>query len=441
MAEPSRALACDLISENFSIVSETLHIGGLSVPDLARRFGTPLFIYDLSIARSKLAQLRSALQGFADVFYSVKANPNQEVIRFFVNEGAGLEIASGAEYLRARAAGCPPGRIFFAGPGKTDEELRLVLREGIGEIHLESFEEIDRLDVLARAEGVRPHVGLRINPEMSAQGGAMRMGGRAAPFGFDEELLPEVVAEIEKRPSLHLQGVHLYSGTQILDADTLARQWRHGLHVARKVAGLLGRPLTTLDLGGGLGIPYFAGDRSLCLESLQGHVAELRAELAATEELQGTSIVIEPGRYLIGPAGIYVCGVQSWKVSRGSTFVVTDGGMHHHLAASGNLGQFVKRDYPVVPATNLAANEFVQCSVVGPLCTPLDTIGRDVALPRMARGDLVVVLQSGAYALSASPNGFLSHPAPAEVIVEGGAAREVRPRGSFSAPLSQLPLA
>jgi len=196
-----------------------------------------------------------------------------------------------------------------------------------------------------------------------------------------------------------------------------------------------------VDLGGALGMPYFAGDRSLCLESLQGHVAELRAELAATEELQGTSIVIEPGRYLIGPAGIYVCGVQSWKVSRGSTFVVTDGGMHHHLAASGNLGQFVKRDYPVVPATNLAANELVQCSVVGPLCTPLDTIGRDVALPRMARGDLVVVLQSGAYALSASPNGFLSHPAPAEVIVEGGAAREVRPRGSFSAPLSQLPLA
>lgn len=441
MAEPSRALACELISENFSIASDTLHVGGLSVPDLARRFGTPLFIYDAGAARSALVQLRSALDGFADVFYSVKANPNQEVISFFVNEGAGLEIASGAEYLRARAAGCAPERIFFAGPGKSDEELRLVLREGIGEIHLESFEEIERLDVLSRAEGVQPHVGLRINPETSAQGGAMRMGGRAAPFGFDEELLAEVVAEVRKRPSLELQGVHLYSGTQILDAETLARQWRHGLNVARKLAGLLGRPLATLDLGGGLGIPYFSGDRPLCLETLRSHVAQLRAEMTASEELQGTSIVIEPGRYLIGPAGIYVCSVQSWKVSRGSTFVVTDGGMHHHLAASGNLGQFVKRDYPIVPVAGLSASELLRCSVVGPLCTPLDTIGRDVSLPRLDRGDLVAVLQSGAYAMSASPNGFLSHPMPAEVIVENGAAREVRPRGSFRAPLSQLPLA
>lgn len=440
MAEAVRKLASELISENFSVISDTLHIGGMSVEDLARRFGTPLFLYDAGILRARLAELRSALGGFADIFYSVKANPNQEILRCFVQEGTGLEIASGAEYLRARAAGCPSERIFFAGPAKSDAELQLVLAEGIGEIHVESFEEIERLDILARMAGRRAHIGLRINPEASTQGGAMRMGGRAAPFGFDEETLPEVLEAIGKRSSLLLQGLHLYSGTQILDAGTLAKQWRHGLDVARRVVASLGRPLQTLDLGGGLGIPYFSNDRALCLETLKDHVAQLRHEVAQSSELTGMSIVIEPGRYLIGPAGIYVCSVQSWKISRGTTFVVTDGGMHHHLAASGNLGQFVKRDYPITSAANLSASELTQCSVVGPLCTPLDTLGRDVALPKMRRGDLVVVLQSGAYALSASPTGFLSHPTPAEVMLDQGAAREIRSPGTFSQPLSQLPL-
>lgn len=418
-----------------------LRVGDKTVTDLAQEYGTPLYAYDASVFRSQLRDLRAAVGERVDVYYSVKANPNVDVIRVFVDEGAGLEIASGSEYVRARSAGGDADRILFAGPGKTADELDYVLSEGIGEIHLETEDEIAAVSSIAKRLGRRVPVALRVNPVAAAQGGSMRMGGKPTQFGFDEENSDEVIAHIESLATLDLTGVHLFAGTQGLSAETLLAQWKHGIDLAQRMATRIGRPIRTVDLGGGLGIPYFSGDKPLDLDVIKEHAPQLFADAATLPGLKDAKFILEPGRFLAGPAGIYLARVLSVKESRGTTFVILDGGMHHHLAASGNLGQVIKKDYPIVLANNLRAQPQENSKVVvGPLCTPLDTLGRKVQLPAVKTGDLLAVKQSGAYGLTASPIGFLSHPMPAEVLVDAGSEpRVIRPRGNFKQPVTPLP--
>ena len=420
-------LAVALVTENFSRdASGALQVGGLPLTDLAREFGTPLFVYDAEVMRRTYRALRATLAGFAEIDYSVKANPNPAVIRVFHEEGAGAEIASGAEFAAALEAGVPPEKILFAGPGKGAADLDRVVAGGIGEIHLENREEILRVAAAAERHGVTVRVALRINPGATAQGGAMRMGGKPSPFGFDEEEMEAAIDAVEAQGPLRLVGLHLFAGTQGLKAETLLGQWAYGLGLAARIAGRIGRPLQTIDLGGGLGIPYFSGDAALDLGALRAGLPDLIATLRADPSLAGARVVLEPGRYLAGPAGLYVARVLAVKESRGSRFVITDGGMHHHLAASGNLGQIVKRDFPLAAVTE-AGGARVATAVVGPLCTPLDMLARAAPLPPLAEGDLVAVLQSGTYGLTASPTGFLSHPMPAELLVDGGVATVIRP--------------
>jgi diaminopimelate decarboxylase len=422
--------------EHFDIVDDELAVGGVPVSVLAEQFGTPLFLYDAAVLRGRLEALRAALPERVEVYYSVKANPNPAVAAVFVNAGAGLEVASGAEFLRARAAGCPAERIVFAGPGKTPRELELVVSEGIGEIHLESDEELAALASL-EAEA---NVSIRFNPGAEASGGAMRMGGKPAQFGFDEERLAEAVAAVRAHEQLRFRGVHMFAGTQILDAEVLVGQWRHAVEVARRAADLAGGPVATVDLGGGLGIPYFPHESALDLGAVRAAAADLFAEVEQDPAFLGTRFILEPGRFLAGPAGVYLGRVLSVKESRGTTFLVLDGGMNHHLAASGNLGQVIKRDYPILNASRPDDGPLAERVVVGPLCTPLDTLGRKVGLPATTEsGDLLAVLQSGAYGLTASPVGFLSHPMPAEVLLDQGAPRLIRERGTFRHPIVPLP--
>jgi len=427
----AKPLADLLIAECFGERDGELVVGGVSARELASTYGTPLYVYDAGLMRATYRKLAHAVAGFAEVYYSVKANPNPHVARIFVDAGAGLEIASGAEFRAALAAGCDAGRILFAGPGKGVDELALTIEAGIGEIHLESYEEIAHVARIAGRLGRETHVAIRINPAAAARGGAMQMGGRPTQFGFDEEDLDRVLAAVGAHSRLRLTGLHVFSGTQILDADVLAAQWEHAITLAARVAARLGRPLETIDLGGGLGIPYYAGDKALDLARLTAVVPALRDKVHAEPLLQGTRVILEPGRFLVGGAGLYLMAVRSVKTSRGMQFVVCDGGMHHHLAASGNLGQVVKRDYPIVAASKLGTKPAAPCNIVGPLCTPLDTLGRNVQLPPVAEGDLIAVLQSGAYGLTASPWGFLSHPTPAEVLVENGRHVAVRARGAL----------
>ncbi|MGC2110637.1 MAG: diaminopimelate decarboxylase [Candidatus Korobacteraceae bacterium] len=419
------------IEDSFPNSNGELLVGGVGVSKLAEEFGTPLFVYDQSVMRRKWKLLRSTFPNF-QIYYSVKANPNLNILAFFLAQGAGLEIASAGELHQARVAGCTADRLLFAGPGKTPAEIELALAEGIAEIHAESMTELQRIAAIAANLGRRAPVAIRVNPEADAQGGAMRMGGKPAPFGIDEESLDSALDFALSQPSIEFRGIHLFTGTQILDAQVLIAQYRKGLQVARRVVSRIGRPLHSLDFGGGLGIPYFPNDHPLDVATLRAGIVDLENETSADPSFTGTRFIIEPGRYLIAESGVYLTRVLDVKVSRGKMFVILDGGMNHHLAASGNLGQTIKRNFPIAIANKMDKCDEEAVEVVGPLCTPLDTLGRSVELPPVEVGDLIAVFQSGAYARTASPLGFLSHPSPPEVMAEGGRAWPIRKRGDVA---------
>jgi len=382
----------------------------------------------LSVMDHKWEVLRSALPPEFSIFYSVKANPNRTILQHFLRKGAGLEIASAGEFSRALSAGCPPQNTVFAGPGKTPSELERVVREGIGEIHVESVREAQRVDAFARQCGKRARIAVRVNPGGDAEGGAMRMGGRPAPFGVDEENLDEVLQALLRLTSLEIRGIHVFTGTQILDCEILAAQYRKGLDIARRAASHLER-LYTVDFGGGLGIPYFSHEQELDMRGLRDALEDLFAPVRRDPVFAQTRFFVEPGRFLTGEAGIYVVRVNDIKISRGKKFLIVDGGMNHHLAASGNLGQTIKRNYPVALLNKIGCPAEETVDVVGPLCTPLDVLGRGVSLPQAEVGDLLGVFQSGAYGRSASPLHFLSHPAPPEVSIYCGQHELICPRG------------
>jgi diaminopimelate decarboxylase len=428
-----------LIKEYFPSSAGELSIGGVAVSELARQYGTPMFVYDRGIIDEKWNLLRDALPPPFSICYSVKANPNQTILKHFLSKGAGLEVASAGEFCQALHAGCPPDKIIFAGPGKTESELELVLGKGIGEIHLESVREAERVSAIAQKLGLHARVAVRVNPSGEAEGGAMRMGGRPAAFGIDEETLDEVLDRVISLKNLEFRGIHLFTGTQILDFQILVSQYRKGLEVALRVATRLKRSLHTLDFGGGLGTPYFPHEQQLDTQKLKTELSLLFESVHSEPLFSGTHFMVEPGRYLVGEAGVYVTRVIDLKVSRGKKFLILDGGMHHHLAASGNLGQTIKRNYPVAVLNKLDEPAEETFEVSGPLCTPLDVLARGAILPRIEIGDLVGVFQSGAYGRSASPLGFLSHPAPPEIWVDNGSHRLIRRRGEFADYLRDQP--
>ena len=421
--------AARLAEKRFGICEHQLLIGDLSIQELTKKFGTPLFIYHRETITNTIRDLQSRLPDRFQLYYSIKANPNAAILRTVLAEGCGLEIASCGELQQALAAGCHPEQILFAGPGKTTAELNAALEAGIGEIHVESIEEARWINQLAGEKGSVESVSLRVNPVDTA-GGAMQMGGKPSPFGIDEESLESVVAEIKQQDNTKVTGVHLYMGTQILDAEILIAQYHRGISIANAVAEQIESPLATLDFGGGLGTPYFAHETELDLDAFQQGLIGIDEAMASSLWLADTKAIIEPGRFLVNEAGVYVSRVTRVKHSRGKIYAVIDGGMHHHLAASGNLGQTIKRNYPLAILNKIDEPHSADLvEIVGPLCTPLDTLGRSISLPPIEAGDLVGVFQSGAYARAASPLGFLSHPTPAEVIVSDKDAHLIRRRG------------
>ena len=420
-----------LINQHFSSLHGELHIGSIAATDLVERYGTPLFVYDSQVLNQKWTLLRTTLPPEFSIYYSIKANPNRIILQHFLNKGCGLEIASGGEFHQASSAGCPLDKIIFAGPGKTEAELELVLAQGIGEIHVESLLEAKRIGMIGRRLGRQCQIALRVNPTEEAQGGAMRMGGRATPFGIDEENLDAVLSRLMAESSIALSGIHLYVGTQILDHNILARQYRKGIDIARQISARLERPLKTVDFGGGLGIPYFPNERELEMDELRQFLAALMLELRDDPTFAGTRFIVEPGRFLVGESGIYIVRVNDIKVSRGKKFLIIDGGMNHHLAASGNLGQVIKRNFPLAILNKLDHPVEETVDVVGPLCTPLDVLARAAVLPKAEVGDLIGIFQSGAYVRTASPLGFLSHLPPPEVWVDGDRDYQIRRRGTY----------
>jgi diaminopimelate decarboxylase len=261
---------------------------------------------------------------------------------------------------------------------------------------------------------VAPSVILRINPDFELKSSGMRMGGGAKPFGIDAEQAPECIARLAQH-GMALLGFHIFSGSQSLKADAIIEAHTRSVALAQQLAQHATAPLRMLNLGAGFGIPYFPGEQALALDAIGANLGHCVASLHG--QLAGARVSIEAGRYLVGEAGVYVARVTDRKISRGQVFLVTDGGMHHHLAASGNLGQVIRKNYPVAIGNRMAATTLETCSVVGPLCTPLDILADRMDLPAAIPGDLVVIFQSGAYGLSASPVGFLGHPVAREVLV------------------------
>ncbi len=432
-------LVSSLLTRCYSVIEGELVVGECAIGELVACYGTPLFVYDHQVLLRQLRLLRDTLPSSFGIHYSVKANPNQAILRAFLDAGVHLEIASAGELHQALAAGCEPQHILFAGPGKTEAELAAALDAGVGEIHVESLTEARRLARLAAQRNRVAKVALRINPAAAVEGGGMRMGAKPVAFGIDEDQLDGLLDALLPEKFLDIVGLHLFVGTQILDHETLLRQYSAGLQIARRLAARLGKPLETIDFGGGWGVPYLAHEQSLDLVALKPGLAALADEIAADPVLNRARLVVEPGRFLVAEAGIYVVQVTDIKISRGKKFVITDGGMHHHLAASGNLGQTIKRNFPMAALTRLDQPATEDVEVVGPLCTPLDVLARSISLPHLEIGDLIGVLQSGAYARAASPLGFLSHVTPPEVLVDGSRHRLIRRRGQPSDYLQDQP--
>lgn len=391
-----------------------LLIGGQSLLRLADRIGqTPFFAYDRRLITERVALLRRCLPDKVHLHYAIKANPMPAVVQHLKTLVDGFDVASAKEMLTALDTGMSPSNIAFAGPGKTDAELGQALAAGIL-VEIESEGELRRLSRLAERTGHAVRIAIRINPDFEVKGSGMRMGGGPQQFGVDSEDVPSLL-EFSAARGLSVEGFHIFAGSQNLRADIIMEAQRKIVGLALALADRLSGPLRYLNIGGGFGIPYFPKDQPLDLAEVGSH---LQAPIDTIIERQPQAqIVLELGRYLVGEAGIYVSRIIDRKKSRGQTFLVTDGGLHHQLAASGNFGQVIRRNYPLAIGNKFTAEPTETVSVVGCLCTPLDLLGDRCALPVAEVGDLVVVFQSGAYGLTASPTAFLSHPGPVEVLV------------------------
>lgn len=396
------------------VEDDCLQIGGMPLTRLAERVGrTPFYAYDRRLLNTRVAQLRSTLPPEIRLQYAVKANPMPALVCHMAGLVDGLDVASAGELKVALDAGMNPQAISFAGPGKRPEELAQAIAAGVL-LNVESFREAHELAQVSATQGQPARVAVRVNPDFELKSAGMTMGGGAKQFGVDAEAVPELLAEIGQL-GLAFEGFHLYSASQNLKAEAICEAQRKTLDLILRLSETAPAPVRILNLGGGFGIPYFPGEQALDLAPIGANLSAIVER--ARRELPEAELVIELGRYLVGEAGIYVCRVIDRKVSRGQVFLVVDGGMHHHLAASGNFGQVIRKNYPVVVGNRVHGARREIVSVVGPLCTPLDILADRMELAEAQPGDLIVVFQSGAYGRSASPQAFLSHPEPAEVLV------------------------
>lgn len=398
----------------YEVRDNCLVVGGRSLLSIADEAGgRPFYAYDRQLIDARIRELREAVPESIDIHYAVKANPMPELVGFVAERVAGLDVASGRELEIALAGGADPAEISFAGPGKSDDELAMSCDAGIT-INAESANELARIDRIGTEKGIRPNVAIRVNPDFALKASGMKMSGGPQQFGIDAEVVPSVIAE-QNWERLNFRGFHIFCGSQNLRSEAICEAQSNAVALAIELSKSAPRRPEFVNIGGGFGIPYFPGDQRLDLSPIAHNLRVLTDTVS--DELEGSKLVLELGRFIVGEAGIYVCHVVDKKVSRGTVFVVCDGGLHHHLAASGNFGQILRKNYPVLIGNRVSAEDPVTVTVVGPLCTPLDLLADRMPMADPQIGDLVVVFQSGAYGYSASPIGFLSHPSPAELFV------------------------
>ena len=406
---PNTAKPTGPIPAPFAGMRGDLHIAGRSAGAWAAA-GTPVFVYDPAIVAGRVARFRAAFPGI-DLHYAIKANPLPDWLAAIAPTMDGLDVASAGELARALAVK-PAAAISFAGPGKRDGELAEAIAAGVTLYPL-SHGEADRALAIADRRGVTPRLAVRVNPDIELRGSGMRMGGRPSPFGIDAARVPALVRRLVAAGA-DWRGFHVYAGSQALSADAVAETQAATVALAARLADDAGAAPPLVNLGGGFGVPYFAGDLALDTDGVGARLADVLAARPAI--LADSRFAIELGRWLVAEAGVYLARVVDRKESGGETFLILDGGLHHQLAASGNFGTVVRRNYPLAVAHRMGGAAAEVVSVVGPLCTPLDRLGDRVALPRAAVGDLVAIFLAGAYGATASPASFLGHPPAREVV-------------------------
>lgn len=379
---------------------------------IAEAGGTPLYVYDFGIVRGRIARLRAALPSGVDVHYAIKANPYAPLLSAIAPLVDGMDVASAGELEKVTAV-MTSRSVSFAGPGKRDAELEVAIMAG-ATINLESEGEADRAFAIGNRLGVVPRLAVRVNPDFELRGSGMRMGGRASPFGVDAVRVPALVRRIAAAGA-DWRGFHIFSGSQSLDTAAISESQAATIALAARLAEDVNSPPPLVNLGGGFGIPYFAGDEPVNVEAIGRSLADQLDRRPAI--LSASKFAIELGRWLVGESGVYLARVVDRKESGGETFLVVDGGLNHHLAATGNFGTVVRRNYPIAVAGKIGAEPDEIVSVVGPLCTPLDRLADRVALPRAEVGDVIAIFASGAYGASASPSAFLGHPPVRELLV------------------------
>jgi len=412
--QPSTKTPVHADMPQFALRDGELQVGGVSLSRLAARVGqTPFYAYDRQALRTRANDLRRLLPAKVKLHYAMKANPMPAVVGFMAGLVDGIDVASAGELKVALDAGADPQEVSFAGPGKREAELRQAVASGVL-VNIESLREVQLLGAIAAEFGLPARVAVRVNPDFELKGSGMKMGGGPKQFGVDVEQMPELMRSIAAS-GVSFEGFHLFAGSQNLRAESICEAQQKSYELALRLAELSAAPVRFLNLGGGFGIPYFPGEQHLALRPIADNLQRLAER--ASRELPEVSLVIELGRYLVGEAGVYVTRIVDRKVSRGQVFLVTDGGLNHHLSASGNFGQVIRKNYPVTIGNRAASRQREVASVVGPLCTPLDLLADRMDMPVSQVGDLVVVYQSGAYGASASPQAFLGHPPCVEVLV------------------------
>ena len=398
----------------FPVKEGQLTVGGITISQLANRIGsTPFYAYDRNLISDRIAEMRKYLPARLKLHYAMKANPMPAVVHHMSRIVDGLDLASVGEMAVALDTGMDPALISFAGPGKTVQELSQAIAAGVV-LNMESQGEMENIARLAKEQGIRAKVAIRVNPDFELKSSGMKMGGGPQQFGVDSEEVPSMLKRLAEL-DLEFIGFHIFSGSQNLREESLLETQEKTLALAVSLAKFAPNAPKKVNIGGGFGIAYFPGDKRLDLKVLGDGLSDIMAKFH--EVLPDTEVVIELGRYMVGDAGIYVSRVIDKKTSRGEVYLITDGGMHHHLAASGNFGQLIRKNYAVAIANRMDVTQSEQVNIVGCLCTPLDRLGDKMTLPSAEVGDYVVLFQSGAYGLSASPTAFLGHPAPKEVLV------------------------
>ena len=402
------------IPAGFETLRGELAMAGMTASELVDRAGrTPLFVYSRQMIADRIASLRDALPERIRLNYAIKANSYAPLLEFVAGQVDGLDIASGGELDMVQAAGVSGDRVSFAGPGKRDEELEAAIRAGVT-LNLESENEARRALAIAERIERTPRLAIRVNPDFELKGSGMKMGGGAKPFGIDADRVPALVRALQTA-NCEWRGLHIFTGSQALEADALIDAQANTLDLADRIAKDARVTVPKLNMGGGFGIPYFNGDTPLDIAQVGRALSERIADLPET--LRDAELYLELGRYIVGEAGVYLTRIVDRKESHGETYLITDGGLHHQLAASGNFGTVVRRNYPLAIASRFDAEPTEIANVVGCLCTPLDRLADKAHLPRAEVGDLVAVFCAGAYGASASPSAFLGQGPAEEILV------------------------